>query len=136
MPEEPQEILNPDLVVFRRMVAYELERQANLLQNRSRSHAFPVWVPIVLSGLLAIGAGWIGMVQHDVELNRQEILRIAYVQYQRTSLVTDIADLKARVLANENIAQQIPGIRDQLINLSAKMDRLIERQSQGNRGFP
>lgn len=121
-----------DTVAFRRIIAWEVRRLSQELQSlQSKPPAsIPWWQPILFGLLITMTAGYIGLVHQMALTDRAELARVAAIQWQRSSLVPDVEEIKRRILANEQLAQRIPALESTLRDISQKLDRLIERREE------
>ena len=132
MPENHE--TDQDEVSYRRLTTYELRRLTREFEEL-RAHPsllLRVALPLLAGALLTGAIGYIGIIHQLVLTDRLEIQRISGEQFKRTSLLRDVEEIKNRLLINENLAQQIPFMVQQLRDMNNKLDRLIERPRRDN----
>jgi hypothetical protein len=125
-----------DLVSFRRMVAFELRhvsQEVDALKAGNGKKTPPWWTTLVFGALIALIAGWIGMVHQGMNNNTIELARIGAKQWEQQYLVGEVTDIKRRVSKNEEFVVEIPYIAKQVTKISEQLDRLSQRRnpSQG-----
>ena len=137
-----------DRLQFQRMIAWEVRRvslEVDTLKAGNGRKQPPWWATPLLGITVTIILALLGLFHQSMQTNfaeikqiaeadRAEIKRITSVQDKRTSLVSDVDDLKRRLPIAEGIGQRLPQIERQLESISTKLDRLSERRS--GRGNP